>query len=138
QLSHLMGVQLGDPSIIFFARTDRGIQFVVIGNVVTVQTSLARLKIGRSVGITYPELVQIRHYLARLRKRKLPVELQPVSATGNARMFFCHVERSRDISHCVAVSQSQTARDSSTALGMTKATSFRVLESQANPGRAAK
>ena len=44
-LSHLVGVQLGYPRVILLARADRRVEFVVIGNLVAVQTFCARLKI---------------------------------------------------------------------------------------------
>ena len=86
-LSHPVRVQLRDPRVVFRARTDRGIQLVVIGDVVAVQAFGARLKIRRRITIADPERVQIRHDLARLRKGELPVELQPVGRAGNARMY---------------------------------------------------
>ena len=68
-LSHAVRVQFGDPGIVFLARTDRGIELVVIGDVVAVQTFGARLEIRRGVSIADPERVQIRHDFARLRER---------------------------------------------------------------------
>jgi hypothetical protein len=47
----------------------------MISDVVTVQALRAGLKIGRRVYIAYTQLVQIRDDLARLRKRKPPIEL---------------------------------------------------------------
>ena len=85
-LSHAVRVQLRDPGVVFLARADRGIQLVVIGDVVAVQALRARLKIGRRIAIADPERVQIRHDLARLRKGELPVELQPVGRARNARV----------------------------------------------------
>ena len=78
-LSHAVAVEIGDPGVVLIARTDRGVQFVVIGNVVAVQTFRARLEIGRRITITDPERVEIRHNLSRVVEGELPVELQPVS-----------------------------------------------------------
>ena len=63
--------KLGDPGIVFLARADRGIEFVVIGDVVAVQAFRARLKVGRRVTVGDPERMQIRHNVARLRKGEL-------------------------------------------------------------------
>ncbi len=60
-LTHAVRVQLGDPGVVFLARTDRGVQLVVIGDVVAVQALRARLKIGRRIAVADAELVQIRH-----------------------------------------------------------------------------
>ena len=89
-LSHPVRVQLGDPGVVFLARADRGIQLVVIGDVVAVQAFRARLEVGRRIAIADPERVQIRHDLARLREGELPVELQPVGRGGNARVRRAH------------------------------------------------
>ncbi len=100
QLSHSMRVQLGDPRIVLLARTDRRVEFIMIANFVAVQTLRPRLKIRRGIGVAHTERVQVRDDFACLRESKLPVKLQPVSATGDARMLLlCHVERSRDISY---------------------------------------
>ena len=50
-LAHPVRVQLGHEGVVFLARTDRGVQLVVIGDVVAVQALGARLKIGRGVAI---------------------------------------------------------------------------------------
>jgi hypothetical protein len=86
-LPHAVGVEVGDPSIVFGARTNSGIQLVVIGNVVAVQTLRARLEIRRRVTVADPERVEIRHDLARVGESELPVELQPVSRTRNPRVL---------------------------------------------------
>ncbi len=96
-LPHAVRVQFGDPGIVLRARTDRGVQLVVIGDVVTVQAFRARLKIGRRVAIADSERMQIRHDLARLRKGELPVELQPVGRGGNARAVQNRDETRQDL-----------------------------------------
>ena len=92
-LSHFAGVQFRDPGIVFFARTDRGIELVVIGNVVAVQTFRPRLEIRRRITIGDPERVQIGHDFARLREGELAVELEPISGAGNARLRVVTGER---------------------------------------------
>jgi hypothetical protein len=89
-LPHAVRVQRLDPRIVIGPGTDRGIELVVIGNVVTVQAVRARLEIRRRVAIADAERVEIRHDLPRLGKRELPVELQPVSRSGDARMLRSH------------------------------------------------
>ncbi len=75
----------------------------MIGDVVAMQALGAGLKIRRGIYIAYSERVQIRDSFTRLRKREPPIELQPVGARGNARVFArhdaisCHSERSRGI-----------------------------------------
>ena len=86
-LSHAVRMQIGDPGIVLLARPDRGIQLVVIGDVVTVQAFRARLEIGRRIAIADPERIQVRHDFPRLGKGELPVELQPVGRGRNARVF---------------------------------------------------
>ena len=73
-----MGAQFRDPGVVIFARTDRFVQFVVIGDVVTVQTFGARLEIRRRIAIGDAKFVQIRNDFARLPKSELAIELQPV------------------------------------------------------------
>ena len=85
-LPHPVRVQFGDPGVVLLARADRGIQLVVIGDVVAVEAFRPRLEIWRRIAIADPERVQIRHDFARLGKGELPVELQPVGRSGNARM----------------------------------------------------
>ena len=84
-LSHAVRVQISDPGVVFLARADGGVQLVVIGDVVTVQALRARLEIGRRIAIADAKRVKIRNNLPRLRKGELPVELQPVGGSGNAR-----------------------------------------------------
>jgi len=45
-LSHAVRVQLGDPCIVVFARPDCGVELVVIGDVVAMQTFGTGLEIG--------------------------------------------------------------------------------------------
>src|SRR5207245_5024516 len=81
----------------FLARTNCGVEFIMVGNVVAMQALRACLKIGRRISIGHAQGLQIRHDLARLGKREPAIELQSVGRTGNARMLFCcHFERSRE------------------------------------------
>ena len=103
-LAHRVRMQLRNPRVVLFTGTDRRVEFVMIGNVVTVQALCARLKIRRGVSVAHTERVQIRHDLARLRKSEPAVELQPVGTSRDARMVFlchviCHSERNRGISY---------------------------------------
>ncbi len=92
-------MQFRDPCVIIGARADGGVQLVVIGNIVTMQSVRARLKIRRCIHVTNPQRVQIGHDLARLRKGEPAIELQPVGASWNARMSpVGHVEWNRDTS----------------------------------------
>ena len=93
-LPHAVRMQIRDPGIVLLARTDRGVQLVVIGDVVTMQAFRARLEIGRRIAITDTERIQIRHNFPRPRKGELPVKLQPVGRGGNTRMLRCHAEQS--------------------------------------------
>src|SRR5207247_3460765 len=93
QLAHAVGMQFHDPGVVFLLRTDRRIELVVIGNVVTVQTVRPGLKIRRRVNVTDTESAQIRYDLARLREGEPPVELQPVGAGRNSRMLCFHSVR---------------------------------------------
>ena len=102
-LAHAVRLQLRHPSVIIRARTNRRIQFIMVGNVVPVQTLRAGLKIGRGVNIAYAHSVQIRHDLMRLGKREPPIKLESVRAGRNARVLAhhsaisSHSERSRGI-----------------------------------------
>ena len=82
-----MLMQRGDPCVVRFPGPNRGVQFVVIRNIVTVQALRPSLEIGRRITITDPERVQIRHDLPGLGKGELPVELQPVGGRRNPRTF---------------------------------------------------
>ena len=86
-LPHTVRMQIGDPGIVLLTRPDRGVQLVVIGDVVTVEAFRARLEIGRCIAIADAERIQIRHNFPRLCKGELPVELQPVGRGGDARML---------------------------------------------------
>src|SRR5436190_15399036 len=87
-------MQLRDPGIIIFARADRRVEVVMVGDVVTVQAIGARLKIRRCIHVAYSQRMQVRNDLACLRKSEPTIELQSVGAGWNP----CHVERSRDTS----------------------------------------
>jgi hypothetical protein len=89
-LPHPVRVQIGHPGVVFLARPDGRVQLVVIRDVVAVETLRARLEIGRRITIADPERMQIRHDFARMGKGELPVELQPVGRTRNARMLRAH------------------------------------------------
>ena len=89
-LSHGVRMQLGDPRIIFSARTNRRVQLVVISDVIAVETIGAGLKIRRRINVTYAERMQVRHDFACLRKREPAIELQSIGAGWDARMFLCH------------------------------------------------
>src|SRR5262249_12605737 len=89
-LAHRMRMHLPDPGIIIFARADRRVEVVVIGDVVAVQTIGARLKIRRSVHVAYSQRIEVWDNLAGLRKREPAVELQSVGAGWNARMVCGH------------------------------------------------
>ena len=90
-----MGAQFRDPGVVIVARADCRVEFIVIGNVVTVQTVRSCLKIWRCVNIAHTQFVQVRHDLACLREREPAVELQPVRATGNPRMLCLHERKKR-------------------------------------------
>ena len=93
-LAHRVRMQFRNPRVVRFAGTDRRVEFVMIRNVVTVETLGARLKIRRCVSITHTERVQIGNNLARLRESEPAVELQPIGASRNARMvLLCHFVR---------------------------------------------
>ena len=128
-LAHRVRMQFRNPRVVRFAGTDCRVEFVMIRNVVTVETFGARLKIRRCVSITHTERVQIRNNLARLRKSEPAVELQPIGASRNARMvllchFVRHSKRSRGISSCLHRVNQKTMRDVSTPLDMTRAYIF--------------
>src|SRR5690242_14970299 len=83
-------MQFRDPGVIIFACPDRGVELVVIGDVVPVQALGAGLEIGRSVGMTDPELIKIRHNFARLPEGEVLVELQAVGRDWNSWMLGFH------------------------------------------------
>ena len=85
-----MRVQFRDPGVVLLPGANRRVEFVVIGNVVAVQTVRSGLKIGRRISITDTQRVQIGHDLARLGKSEPAVELQPVGRARDARMFDSH------------------------------------------------
>src|SRR6266567_23533 len=103
-LAHRVRMQFRNPRVVLCAGTNRRVEFVMIGNVVTMQALCARLEIRRCISVAHTERVQIRHDLARLRKSEPAIELQPVGASRNAWMvllchIICHSERSRGISY---------------------------------------
>src|SRR5439155_9828042 len=79
-----------DPRVVIRARTDCRVQLVVVGNVVAVQAIRTCLKIWRRINIAHAECVEIRHDLARLRKREPTIELQSVGAGWDARLLRVH------------------------------------------------
>ena len=85
-----VGMQFRDPSVIIFARPDRDVELVVIGDVVSVQALGAGLEIGRCVGMTDSELIKIRHKLARLPEGEVLIELQAVGSDWNSWMLGFH------------------------------------------------
>src|SRR6266481_4276886 len=89
-LAHRVGMQFRDPGVIIGARADGGIQLVVIGNVVTMQTMRARLKIRRSIRVANSQRIKIRDDVSRLRKREQPIKLQPIGASWNTRILPFH------------------------------------------------
>ena len=86
-LAHFVFVQFRNPPLVIVLRTDRGVEFVMIRDVVAMQALRPGLEIRRRITIANPERVEIRHNLARLIKGKFPVELQPVSRRRNARIL---------------------------------------------------
>ena len=52
-LAHFVRAQLRDPGVVILARSDRGVEFIMIGNFVTVQALGARLKVGRRVAVAH-------------------------------------------------------------------------------------
>src|SRR5262245_7805518 len=62
----------------------------MVSDIVAVETLRACLKVRRRIDVAHSERVQIRHDLARLRKREPPIELQPVSRGGDAWMSCGH------------------------------------------------
>src|SRR5467141_1582658 len=62
----------------------------MIGDVVAMQAIRARLKIRRCVDITNSQRVQVGHDLTCVRKSEPAIELQPVGASWNARIFPFH------------------------------------------------
>ena len=95
-LSHAARVQFGDPGVVFFARTDGGIELVVIGDVVAVQAFRARLEIRRGISIADPSACKIRHDFPRLGKSEVPIELQPVGRGRDARVLQSFLGMSND------------------------------------------
>src|SRR5437762_13614946 len=85
-----MRMELRNPRVIIFARTDRWIEHVVVGDVVTVQAVRARLKIRRCVDVTDSECFEVWNDLACLRKSEPAIELQSVGAGWNAWLRRCH------------------------------------------------
>ena len=90
QLPHFVRVQLSDPCIVIRARADRGIELVVIGDVVTVQAFRARLKVGRRVTVRHSELMQIRNDLAGVLEGKLPIELESICRNRDTQIIVAH------------------------------------------------
>ena len=89
-LTYSVSVQFRNPRVVLLLRTDCLVEFVVIGNVVAVQTVRAGLKIGRRINVAHAERAQIRNDLARLREGEPAVELQPVGAGWNSWMLRFH------------------------------------------------
>ena len=89
-------MQLRDPGLMLFARGDRRVELVMVGDVVAVQAVRARLKIRRCIHVTDSQRIEVWDNLACLRKGKPAIELQPIGAGWDP----CHVGRSRDISQC--------------------------------------
>ena len=83
-------MKLCNPRVIILARTDRRIEHVVVGDVVTVQAVRARLKIRRCVDVTDSECFEVWNDLACLRKSEPAIELQSVGAGWNAWLRRCH------------------------------------------------
>src|SRR5690242_21540417 len=83
-------MQFRDPGVIIFACPDRGVELVVIGDVVSVQALGARLEIRRCVGMTDPELVKIRHNFSRLLEGEVLAELQAIGRDWNSWMRGFH------------------------------------------------
>ena len=92
-LTYSVSVQFRNPRVVLLLRTDCLVEFVVIGNVVAVQTVRAGLKIGRRINVAHAERAQIRNDLARLREGEPAVELQPVGAGRNSWMLRFHHKR---------------------------------------------
>src|SRR5580693_7324636 len=89
-LSHAVRVQLCDPGVVFFAGTDRCVQLIVIGNVVSVHALGAGLEIGRGIDIADTECAEVGNDFARPREREPSIELQSIGANRNTRMFSFH------------------------------------------------
>src|SRR5207247_5749197 len=135
-LAHRVRVQFRSPGVVFLTRTNHGVEFVMVGDVVAVQALGACLKMGRRVSIGHTQGMQIRYDLTCLSEREPAIELQSVGRTGNARMlFFCYMSfqaESPAVSGLLfAFSErcaKKTARsfDSAAPLGMTRFKSKRV------------
>src|SRR5450759_3755246 len=62
----------------------------MIRDIVAMQAIWASLKIRRCIGISNSQRVQVGHDLAGVRKSEPAIELQPVGASGNARVLLFH------------------------------------------------
>src|SRR5262245_29201948 len=88
----------------------------MISDVVAVQAFRAGLKIRRRVHIADSQFVQICDDLPRVRKRETPIELQPVSARGNAWMLLFHSRKKT--SNAQRLTSNTEMRNQSSASGV--------------------
>ena len=71
-------------------RSDLGIQFIVIVDVVSVHAAGRRLEQRRRIHVGDAEIVQVRHQFPRLLEGEVQVELQPIGRRGDAWPVWCH------------------------------------------------
>src|SRR6516162_197098 len=83
-------LQLGDHRIELFTASYRGIQFVVIADVVAMMTVRTRTKKRRAINVADPEPLQIWDDFCCVFESKMPVVLQPVGRSWYAQSR-CHL-----------------------------------------------
>src|ERR1700719_3133725 len=89
-LAHAFRMQFRNERIVLFARADRRVELIMIGNVVTVHAFRTCLEKRRCVNVANSQRVEVGHNFSRLREGEPSVELQPIGANRNPWMLHFH------------------------------------------------